>query len=126
MTRPSFRSRCALRLVRTFHSELASPRCIWQGFLMLLLHGTTLCPVRNPTKKENSLMTTGCDQFAFGFQPLKQREIRDEFPGGAIRSDGSGLLLREVEKRTGILRQFGHRCTDFRNPDLIAHTVEDM
>jgi|SRR6266481_5617021 len=93
---------------------------------MLLLHGTTLCPVRNPTKKENSLMTTGCDQFAFGFQPLKQREIRDEFPGGAIRSDGSGLLLREVEKRTGILRQFGHRCTDFRNPDLIAHTVEDM
>ena len=69
-------------------------------------------------------MITECDQFAFGFQPLKRREIRDEFDGGAISSDGGGLLLRELEKRTGMLRQ--HRCTDFRNPDLIAHTAEDM
>jgi hypothetical protein len=67
------------------------------------------CPVRNPAKKENSLTTTECDQFAFGFQPLKRRVIRDEFDGGAISSDGGELLLREVEKRTGMFRQFAHR-----------------
>ena len=51
-------------------------------------------------------MSTECNQFVFGFHPLKRREIRAEFNGGAISSDGGGLLLREVEKRIGILRQF--------------------
>jgi len=31
-------------------------------------------------------------------------------------SDGGGLLLREVEKRIGILRQFAACFTDYRNP----------
>ena len=32
--------------------------------------------------------------------------MRGDFDGGAITSDGGGLLLREVEKRTGIVGQF--------------------
>jgi hypothetical protein len=47
-------------------------------------------------------MRTECNQFVFGFHPLKQREIRAQFDGGAITSDGGGLLLREVEKRIGM------------------------
>ncbi|MGB7461682.1 MAG: transposase [Candidatus Acidiferrum sp.] len=49
-----------------------------------------------------------------------------QFDGGAITSDGGGLLLREVEKRVGILRQFSACFTDYRNPDLIEHTVEEL
>jgi len=45
--------------------------------------------------------------------------------GGAITSDGGGLLLREVEKRVGILHQFAACFTDYRNPDLIEHQVEN-
>src|SRR5213595_1426558 len=71
-------------------------------------------------------MTTECSQFAFGFHPLKRLEIRAQFDGGAISSDGGGLLLREVEKRIGILHQFASCFTDYRNPDLIEHTVEEM
>src|SRR3989442_6736171 len=71
-------------------------------------------------------MTTECTQFVFGFQPQKRREIRAQFDGGAITSDGGGLLLREVEKRIGILRQFAACFTDYRNPDLIEHQVEEM
>ena len=70
-------------------------------------------------------MTTECNQFVFGFHPQKRREIRAQFDGGAITSDGGGLLLREVEKRIGILRQFAGCFTDYRNPDLIEHKVED-
>jgi len=33
-------------------------------------------------------MSTECNQFAFGFHPLKRLEIRAEFDGGAITSDG--------------------------------------
>src|SRR5271169_5906219 len=71
-------------------------------------------------------MTTECNQFVFGFHPLKRREIRAEFDGGAITSDGGGLLLREVEKRIGILHQFATCFTDYRNPELIEHTVEEL
>src|ERR1700681_3640897 len=71
-------------------------------------------------------MSTECNQFVFGFHPLKHREIRAQFDGGAITSDGGGLLLREVEKRSGILRQFAACFTDYRNSDLIAHPVEEL
>ena len=66
-------------------------------------------------------MTAECNQFVFGFHPQKRREIRAQFDGGAITSDGGGLLLREVEKRIGILHQFAACFTDYRNPDLIEH-----
>src|SRR5213592_1670270 len=71
-------------------------------------------------------MTTECSQFAFGFHPQKRREIRAQFDGGAISSDGGGLLLREIEKRVGMLCQFAACFTDYRNPDLIEHRVEEM
>lgn len=71
-------------------------------------------------------MSTECNQFVFGFHPLKQREIRAQFDGGAITTEGGGLLLREVEKRIGIVRQFAACFRDYRKPDLIEHTVEEL
>jgi hypothetical protein len=71
-------------------------------------------------------MTAECKQFDLKFHPLKRREIRARFDGGAITSDGGGLLLREVEKRIGILRQFVACFTDYRKPDLIEHPVEAL
>lgn len=71
-------------------------------------------------------MSTECNQFVFGFHPVKQREIRAQFDGGAITTEGGGLLLREVEKRIGIVRQFAACFRDYRDPDLIEHTVEEL
>ena len=71
-------------------------------------------------------MSTECNQFVFGFHPLKHREIRAQFDGGAITTDGGGLLLREIEKRIGIVRQFAACFRDYRDPDLIEHTVEEL
>ena len=51
-------------------------------------------------------MTTECNGKLFEFHPLGRREVRADFSGGAITSDGGGLLLREVEKRTGIIARF--------------------
>ena len=50
-------------------------------------------------------MATECIQESFGFHPLTNREIRAQFDGGAITTEGGALLLREVEKRIGIVRQ---------------------
>jgi hypothetical protein len=41
-------------------------------------------------------MSTECNQFGFGFHPQKRREIRAQFDGGALTSDGGGLFLREA------------------------------
>jgi hypothetical protein len=71
-------------------------------------------------------MTAECNQKSLGFHPLRQREIRAQFDGGAITSDGGGLLLREVEKRIGIVRQFAACFQDYRHPDRIEHTVEEL
>ena len=71
-------------------------------------------------------MATECTQKDFRFHPLKHREIRAQFDGGAITTEGGGLLLREVEKRIGIVRQFAACFRDYRNADLIEHTVEEL
>ena len=71
-------------------------------------------------------MSTECTQVVFGFHPLKRHEIRAQFDGGAMTSDGGGLLLREVEKRIGILRAFADCFTDYRNADRIEHAVEEL
>jgi hypothetical protein len=71
-------------------------------------------------------MTTECTQLGFQFQPLKKRDIRAQFDGGAITSDAGGLLLREVAKRIGIVHQFAACFTDYRNPDRTEHTVQEL
>jgi hypothetical protein len=71
-------------------------------------------------------MTTECTQVGFEFHALNHRQIRAQFDGGAISSDGGGLLLREVDKRTGIIRKFAACFTDYRDPERIEHRLEEL
>lgn len=71
-------------------------------------------------------MVTECNADALSFQGLSRREVVARFDGGAISSDGGGLLLRQVERRTGIIAQFADCFTDHRRPDRIEHSVEDL
>jgi hypothetical protein len=60
------------------------------------------------------------------FQQLGRREVVGRFDGGKISSDTGGLLLREVEKRLGILRRFSGCFRDYRDPQRIEHSVESL
>ena len=71
-------------------------------------------------------MTTECNAREFDFQGLGSRAVTARFDGGAITSDAGGLLLREVEARTGILRRFAACFTDHRDPDRVEHTVGEL
>jgi hypothetical protein len=71
-------------------------------------------------------LLTQCNQESFQFHPLRKREVRGRFDGGAIPSDAGGLLLREVEKRTGIVAQFAACFTDHRDPERLEHTVKEL
>jgi len=71
-------------------------------------------------------LRTECNQESFRFHPLNRRQVRGRFDGGAITSDAGGLLLREVEKRTGIIAQFAACFRDHRDPTRIEHPVEAL
>ncbi len=71
-------------------------------------------------------MPTQCNQEFLEFHPLDGREVRRGFGGGVITSDAGGLLLREVEKRTGIIRQFAACFQDQRKAERIEDGVEEL
>ncbi len=71
-------------------------------------------------------MTTECTPVQLRFHSIDRREIVGRFDGGNITSDAGGLLLREVEKRCGIIRSFASCFEDLRDPDLIEHSVAEL
>jgi hypothetical protein len=69
---------------------------------------------------------TECIQSSFEFASHFQRQVVARFDGGTITSDGGALLLRQVEQRTGILRQFAGCFRDHRRPERIEHSVAEL
>jgi hypothetical protein len=78
------------------------------------------------THKENSPMTTDCNPQQLEFQGVGRRTLVSSFDGGTLTSDGGLLLLSEVERRRGILRQFAACFGDQRNPAYVEHSVEEL
>jgi DDE family transposase len=78
------------------------------------------------TTTEATFMTTECSQGSFEFHSLNQRKVIAKFDGGNITSDAGVLLLREVERRTGLIAGLGRCFTDYRDARWIEHTVEEL
>ena len=71
-------------------------------------------------------MKTECNGQTYLFPAEISRQIVARFDGGTITSDAGGLLLQQVERQTGVLRQFAACFTDHRHPRLIEHTVTEL
>ncbi len=71
-------------------------------------------------------METQCIQEQMVFQQLGRREVIGRFDGGRISSDAGGVLLREVENRFGILKRVAGCFRDYRDPERIEHSVEEL
>jgi hypothetical protein len=69
---------------------------------------------------------TQCSRQRLLFQPHGSREVVAAFDGGRITSDAGGLLLREVEERFGIVRQFSGCFTDHRDEELAEFSVCEL
>lgn len=68
-------------------------------------------------------MQTECTAPTLRFQEVAGREVVGRFDGGVLTSDGGAVLLREVERATGILEQFGACFRDYRDPTRTRHSV---
>ena len=71
-------------------------------------------------------MKTECSKVQLTFHGLNRRQVIGQFDGGEITSDGGGVLLREVEKRTHMLRRLSQCFTDHRNAERIEHELETL
>jgi hypothetical protein len=60
------------------------------------------------------------------FQQLGRREVIGRFDGGMISSDAGGLLLREVERRFGIVERFSACFVDYRDPQRTEHSLKAL
>ncbi len=71
-------------------------------------------------------MTTECTPAQFEFHALGRREVVGRFDGGRITSDGGGLLLREVDRRLGLMGRLAGCFIDHRDPRLTEHSVQSL
>src|SRR5210317_1390334 len=71
-------------------------------------------------------MKTECTAGQLEFHGFGRRAVVGEFNGGKISSDSGGLLLREVEQRTHILKRLAGCFVDYRDPDQIEHPLESL
>ena len=85
-----------------------------------------LCEESETAKTEAAFLMTECKPKAIEFHALGSREVVANFDGGDITSDAGGLMLREVEQRTGILKKFAACFVDYRNAEAIEHSTEDL
>ena len=71
-------------------------------------------------------MKTECSAEQIEFHGLGRRAVVGKFDGGKISSDSGGVLLREVEQRTHILKRLAGCFVDHRDPEQIEHSTESL
>ena len=60
------------------------------------------------------------------FGAVGRRRIEVGFDGGEVTSDAGLLLLRQVERRLGLLKAAARVLPDPRNPFFVVHTTEQL
>ena len=69
---------------------------------------------------------TECNRSKLTFSSLSRKKIIADFNGGHLTSDGGGLLLREVNRRIGLINALAACITDSREPAKITHDLKTM
>jgi hypothetical protein len=64
---------------------------------------------------------THCNRSPLPFSSANRRTLQADFSGGVLTSDAGALLLREADRRLGLIDALDHALPDPRDPDLIAH-----
>ena len=69
---------------------------------------------------------TECTQDSFEFEAYFSRRVTAKFDAGMLSADGGGLLLRQTEKRIGLLKRLAGCFTDCRRADRVEHRLGEM
>ena len=69
---------------------------------------------------------TDYTQELFHFPSFDRRKIEGSFTGGEVSSDGGVMLLRQADRRLGLVAALDRVLPDPRNPDFIIHRQVDL
>lgn len=69
---------------------------------------------------------TECTRKLLAFSSLSRKKILADFNGGHLTSDGGALLLREANRRLGLIRALAGCISDPRDPAPTVHEVQTM
>ena len=69
---------------------------------------------------------TECNRQPVLFSSLKSQKIVADFDGGRLTSDAGGLLLREADRKLGLIRRLAACIPDPRNPLVTVHDQQTM
>jgi hypothetical protein len=67
-----------------------------------------------------------CNAELFEFPSFDRRKIEAGFCGGDVSSDGGVMVLREVDRRLGLVRALDAVIKDPRDPELVTHRQCDL
>jgi hypothetical protein len=77
------------------------------------------------TEKAAFLMTE-CNQEVFSFASHFSRRVEASFIAGQVSTDGGALLLRQADRKIGLLKRVASCFTDRRSPLLVEHQLGEM
>ncbi len=60
------------------------------------------------------------------FSRCRRRRVRTDFSGGLISSNGGALLLREMERKLGLMEKVCRTLGDLRQRGKVRHEVLSM
>ena len=69
---------------------------------------------------------TECNRKSLSFSRIGRQEIVANFDGGRLTSDAGGLLLREVDRRVGLITALSGCIADPRDPAKTTHDVKTL
>jgi len=69
---------------------------------------------------------TECNETLFRFEAHFSRRVEAQFAGDWLTTEGGSLLLRQVDRKIGLLRRVAGCFSDYRQPDRIEHGLEEM
>ena len=75
---------------------------------------------------DEAALKTQCTGEQLEFHALGRRFVTGRFDGGHISSEAGGVLLREVDKRTGVTARMSRCIVDYRNRASVEHDMHEL
>src|SRR5882672_10633144 len=69
---------------------------------------------------------TECSETLFPFEAHFSRRVVAQFAGDWLTTEGGSLLLRQADRKIGLLRRVAGCFSDYRQPERIEHRLEEM
>jgi hypothetical protein len=77
-------------------------------------------------RKEAAFSMTQCSQSEFPFEAHFSRQVTGRFDGSRLTTDGGALLLRQADRKVGLLRRLVGCFSDARQPERVEHPLGEM